>query len=345
LTEEEFNALENENKTSLYTMLQRDEAGALEVVWYHEFFAEKLQEASDLLSQAAEICEDPIFKKYLELRAEALMTSDYQASDFAWMDMKTSESNIDFVVGPIENYEDALYGYKAAFESFILLKDKEWSDKLARFNAMLPELQKNLPVDEKYKKGAPGSDSDINAYEVIFYAGDCNAGSKTIAINLPNDAKVHETKGSRKFQLKNALRAKFDMILMPIAEILIAEDQQKHVTFNSFFENVMFHEVAHGMGVKFLIDNPNLTCREALAETYTTLEEGKADILGLYLVTQLYAQGELTDGVVIDNKIQVQYGILRLSLSRLKILRYHLLVECCFQVFSFLILHFRFHQK
>jgi Peptidase family M49 len=334
MTEEEFNALENENKTSLYTMIQRDEAGALEVVWYHEYFAEKLQEASDLLLQASEICEDPIFKKYLELRSEALMTSDYQASDFAWMDMKTSESNIDFVVGPIENYEDALYGYKAAFESFILLKDKEWSDKLARFNAMLPELQKNLPVDEKYKTTAPGSDSDINAYEVIFYAGDCNAGSKTIAINLPNDPKVHETKGSRKFQLKNSLRAKFDMILVPISDLLIAEDQRQHITFTSFFENVMFHEVAHGMGVKFVIDNPQISCREALAETYSTLEEGKADILGLYLVTQLYEQGELTDGVVMDNYVTFLAGLFRSirfgassSHGKANLMRYNFFVE------------------
>jgi hypothetical protein len=311
MTKEEFEALEDENKTSLYTIIQRGENNDLIVKWYHEVYADKLQKASDLLAQAAEICEDPIFKKYLELRSEALITDEYQASDFAWMDMKDSESNLDFVVGAIENYEDALYGYKAAFESFILLKDKEWSAKLARFNDMLPELQKNLPVDAKYLKDKPGSDSDINAYEVIFYAGDCNAGSKTIAINLPNDAEVHKTRGSRKFQLKNAMKAKFDMILFPISEILIDESQQANVKFNAFFENVMFHEVAHGMGVKYVVENPKLTCREALAETYSTVEEAKADILGLYLVTQLHEQGELTEGEVLDNYVTFIAGIFR----------------------------------
>ncbi len=310
MTKKEFEAIEDPNKTSLYTLIRRNKAGDLKVVWYHEAYAEKLQKAHDLLLKAADLAEDEGLKKYLTLRAEALITDDYQPSDFAWMEMKNS--NIDFVVGPIENYEDALYGYKAANESFILLKDLDWSKKLAKFGAMLPELQKGLPIEDEYKKEIPGANADMNAYDVIYYAGDCNAGSKTIAINLPNDEEVHLKCGSRKLQLKNAMKAKFDKILVPIAEILINPKQLKHVTFNAFFENTMFHEVGHAMGIKNTIDGSQ-TVREALKEKYSSIEEGKADIMGLYLVTKLYEMGELTEGEVMDNFVTFFAGIFRSS--------------------------------
>jgi len=239
-----------------------------------------------------------------------LLTSDYQPSDFAWMDMKSSK--LDFVVGPIENYEDGLYGYKAAFESFILIKDMEWSKKLEKYAAMLPDLQKNLPVDDAYKTEIPGTDADLNAYEVVYYAGDCNAGSKTIAINLPNDEEVQLEKGSRKLQLKNAMRAKFDKILVPISELLINESQRKHVTFNAFFSNTMFHEVAHAMGIKNTVNGKG-TVRTALKEQYSSIEEGKADIMGLYLVTQLFDAGELEKGELMDYYVTFIAGIFRSS--------------------------------
>jgi hypothetical protein len=224
------------------------------------------------------------------------------------MDMK--ENNIDFVVGPIENYEDALFGYKAAQEAFILIKDVEWSDRLTRFAALLPELQKGLPVDQKYKNEVPGSDADLNAYEVIYYAGDCNSGSKTIAINLPNDEEVQLKKGSRKLQLKNAMKAKFDKILVPIADVLIDPSQRSYIKFDAFFANTMFHEVAHGLGIKNTLDGKG-TVREALKEQYSAIEEAKADILGLYMVTKLYEMGELTEGVVMDNYVTFMAGIFR----------------------------------
>jgi hypothetical protein len=310
MTKEEFEAFEDPNKTSLYTLIRRDENGALKCVWYHEAYADQLQKASKLMKQAAELAEDAGFKNYLNLRAEALITDEYQASDFAWMDMKTS--NIDFVVGPIENYEDALYGYKAANESFILIKDNEWSKKLAKFGAMLPDLQKKLPVEAEYKKEVPGSNADINAYDVVYYQGDCNAGSKTIAINLPNDEEVHLKIGSRKLQLKNAMRAKFEKILVPISEMLIDESQRKYIKFDAFFENTMFHEVGHAMGIKNTLDGSQ-TVRESLKEKYSSMEEAKADIMGLYLVTELYKMGELTEGEVMDNYVTFFAGIFRSS--------------------------------
>lgn len=300
MSKEEFEALKDPNKTSLYTIIRRDEKGALKVIWYHDFFAEQINKASDLISKAALLAEDAGLKKYLELRAKALLSDDYQASDFAWMEMKTS--NIDFVVGPIENYEDQLFSHKASHEAFILLKDNEWSKKLAYYTKFLPQMQKDLPVEANYKKEKPGLDVDLNAYDVLYYAGDCNAGSKTIAINLPNDEKVQLKKGSRKLQLKNAMRAKFDKILIPISDILIAPDQRKNVTFDAFFANTMFHEVAHGMGIKNTLDGKQ-TVRAALKDTYSAIEEGKADILGLYIITKLHEMGEMSEKELLDNYV------------------------------------------
>ncbi len=309
MTKEEFDALEDERKNGLYTIIKRDKSSKLKVVPYHEAYKKELQNVAGLLKQAEEFADDPGFKDYLTKRAEALLNGEYFESDMAWMSMKNNK--IDFVVGPIENYEDALYGAKTAFEAYILIKDTEWSAKLEHFASLLPELQKSLPVDEKYKQEIPGSDSDLGAYEVIFYGGDCNAGSKTIAINLPNDPKVHLEKGSRKLQLKNAMKAKFDKILVPISELLIAEDQQKHVTFDAFFENTMFHEVAHGLGIKNTLDGAG-TVREALKENSTAIEEGKADILGLYMVDILTKMNELgEDQVLMDNYVTFMAGLFR----------------------------------
>lgn len=308
MTSEEFDALKDPDKTSLYTMIRRDDKGKLRVIWYHDFFKEEITQAAALLDSAAALATDAGFRNYLTQRAEALRTDQYYESDLAWMDAKTSD--IDFVIGPIENYEDAMYGYKAAYESFLLIKDPEWSAKLAKYSALLPDLQKELPVDGKYKAEMPGTDSDLNVYDVILYRGDCNAGGKTIAINLPNDERVHIQKGTRKLQLKNAMQAKFDKILMPISEIVMNPEQQKMVDFNSFFENVTFHEVAHGLGVKNTINGQG-TVRSALMETYTTIEEAKADIMGLYIVDQLYKKGEMSGTSVENNYITFFAGIFR----------------------------------
>lgn len=310
MTAEEFESLADPSKTSLYTLLRRDEAGNLITVPYSVAYREQHEKAAELMRRAAELAEDAGLKNYLLSRAEALLTDDYQPSDFAWMEMKTS--NIDFVVGPIENYEDRLFGFKAAHEAFVLVKDLEWSTQLEKFNAMLPELQAGLPVDPAYKAETPGTDADMNVYYAIYYAGDCNAGSKTIAINLPNDPEIHLAVGSRKLQLKNSMKAKFDEILVPIANMLIDESQLAHITFDAFFENTTFHEVAHGMGIKNTITGKG-PAREALREYYSSIEEAKADIMGLYLVTKLYEMGEITSGEVMDNYVTFFAGIFRSS--------------------------------
>lgn len=309
ITKEEFLAWKEPLKESQYTMVRRDEKGALKAIPYHEYYAAKLGKVDSLFASAIAIAKNPQMKKYLTLRREALChTDDYFKSDMAWMDMKTS--NLDFVVGPIENYDDYLNGYKTSYESFILVKDTAWSNRLARFTKMLPELQKQLPCDPKYKKEVPGTSSDLYVYDVIYYAGDCNAGSKTIAINLPNDENVQLKKGSRRLQLKNAMRAKYDNIMLPIAKLMICDEQQKNITFPAFFGNVCYHEVAHGLGVKKTVTT-HKNLREALLNQYSAWEEGKADVCGLYLVQSLIEKGEITDCTVDDAYVTFIAGLLR----------------------------------
>lgn len=308
ITKDELNNADVKDKTGLYSVIRRDESGKLYSTSYSSAYKAELDKAAELLRQASKLAQDKEFANYLNLRADALVNNSYQASDFAWMDMKNNP--IDVVIGPIETYEDQLFGYRAAFESYVLVKDLAWSERLAKFAAFLPELQTGLPVDEKYKQEVPGSDADLNAYDVIYYAGHSNAGSKTIAINLPNDEEVQLQKGTRRLQLKNAMRAKFDKILVPIADQLIVPEQRKHITFDAFFANTMFHEVAHGLGIKNTITGKG-TVRQSLQEHASALEEGKADILGLYMVEQLLKKGELTEGTLEDYYITFMAGIFR----------------------------------
>lgn len=308
ITKEELNNADVEDKTGLYSLIKRDELGNLYSTPYSEEYAVELAQAAKLLRDASKLADDKEFANYLNLRADAIQSDDFQASDFAWMDMKNNP--IDVVIGPIENYEDQLFGYRAAYESYVLIKDLKWSERLAKFAAFLPELQKGLPVDSKYKQEVPGSDADLNAYDVVYYAGHSNAGSKTIAINLPNDEQVQLEKGTRRLQLKNAMRAKFDKILVPIAEQLIVPEQRKHITFDAFFANTMFHEVAHGLGIKNTITGKG-TVRQSLQEHASALEEGKADILGLYMVEQLLKKGEITEGTLEDYYTTFMAGIFR----------------------------------
>ena len=309
MSKEEFETAVKHDPTlsSLYTVVVRDADEKLKSVPYHVAFEDQMKRASASLQAAAKLAEEPGLKNYLDLRSQALVTGEYQESDLAWMDMK--DNRLDIVVGPIETYEDQLFGYKAGAEAYVLVKDMEWSDRLSRYASLLPMLQRGLPVPERYKQETPGTDSDLNAYDVIYYAGDSNAGSKTIAINLPNDEEVQLSRGTRRLQLKNSMRAKFDKILVPIANLLIDSEQRSHVTFDAFFANTMFHEVAHGLGIKNTLDGSS-TVRNALKEHASALEEGKADILGLYMVTKLQEEGEL-DVDVKDNFVTFMASIFR----------------------------------
>ena len=308
MSKAEFEAWQQPGKDGLYSIVTRNSDNALQLVPYSTAYAAQIDQIAQLLTKAADLAEDPEFAAYLKLRAKAMQTDDYQASDMAWMDMKNNP--VELVIGPIETYQDALYGYRAAFETFVLIKDQVWSERLARFTPYMPELQKGLPVSDEYKAETPGSDADLNAYDLAYCAGDCNSGAKTIAINLPNDEEVQAAKGTRRLQLKNAMLAKFNQILMPIADQLIAEDQRQYVTFDAFFANTMFHEVAHGLGIRNTLDGAG-TVRQALKEHASALEEGKADVLGLYMVQKLREMGEITEGEIMDNYVTFLAGIFR----------------------------------
>ena len=309
MTKEEFEELGLLDEKGLYSMVRRDEAGKLYTIPYHEFFRDQLEEAFGHLLEAAEICEDPELKKYLKLKSKALLTDDYTESDIAWVNMRNN--TLDIIIGPTEHYEDALYNYRTAYEAYILVKDKAWSKKLEKYIELLPQLQAELPVADEYKQETPNTDAaQLNAYDVIFYAGDCNSGSKTIAVNLPNDEEIQIKYGTRRSQLKNAMKAKFDHILLPISDILIEKNQRQHITFNAFFSNTMFHEVAHGLGIKETINGKG-SVREALGETFSALEEGKADILGLHMITQLKEKELIAEGELMDYYVTFLAGIFR----------------------------------
>ncbi len=308
MTREEFDALEDPLKNDQYSVIRRDKEGKLYVLPYHEAYAKELKKVDKLLAKAIKLADNEGLKKYLEARREAFKTDDYFESDMVWMDMK--DSKLDFVVGPIENYDDGVNGLKCSHEAFVLVKDEQWSNDLSKFAALLPEMQKLLPCDEKYKQEVPGTDCDINVYDVVYYAGDCNAGSKTIAINLPNDERVQLAKGSRRLQLKNAMKAKFDNIMVPIAKLMVCDEQVDSVTFNAFFGNTCYHEVAHGLGIKQTVTGRG-PCRTALGAQYSAWEEAKADVCGLFLTEQLIERGEITNTTVNQNYITFIAGILR----------------------------------
>lgn len=274
-----------------------------------------VKEHMDLAAKAIE-SEDSELANYLRMRAVSLIGDRYIESDIEWLKLN---SRLDIIIGPIENYEDKLAGRKTAYEAFVLVRDKEWGEKLKQYLVWLPKLQAELPVKPEYKPvlGASGTEGDdmagmpvmapnfppiprpsapqsqLAVFDAVFYAGDCNAGSKTIAVNLPNHEVLQEHWGTRRSQLKNTMRLKFDHILLPISKEVMHKSQRKNVTFDAFFNNVMFHEVAHGLGVKNLVANPEKTAREALGASYAPLEECKADVLGLYMVTSLHSAGVL----------------------------------------------------
>lgn len=308
ITKEEYDAYDNPDKGSLYTVLRRAEDGSLRTLWYHEAYEKEVKEMCALLDSAANLAENPDMKRYLLARKKAFETDNYYESDLAWMNMKSGK--LDFVVGPIENYDDNLNNAKASYEAYILLKDEVRSNDLGKYIKMLPELQKQLPCEPKYKTFVPGTSSDLNVYDAVYYAGDCNAGSKTIAINLPNDERVHKEKGSRRLQLRNSMQAKYDKIMIPIGNLVLSEKDQQHLNFDAFFWNVTFHEVAHGLGVKKTVTD-NISVDEAMKTQRSNWEEAKADILGLFMVCKLIEKGEITNITEEDAIVTYFVGLFR----------------------------------
>jgi len=297
ITKAEFESFVDSTKNSPYTVIKRGADKKLVSVPYSEEYGYYLSGINDNLRRIATMMVkfDSAFGKYLYYRGEALMNNDYNYSDKLWLE--SQDNVLDIIVGPIESYEDQFGGIKTSFETYIVAKDVEWSKKLQKYVALLPTLQKGLPVSKKYQTPLPGLKSQIGAYDVLMYAGDCNSGSKTIAVNLPNDEQVQAEYGTRRLQFKNVMKAKFDSILMPIVDVLIDEKQRKYVSFDAFFANTMFHEVAHGLGIKNTITDDKPVSL-ALGEYHAALEEGKADVLGLYMITELLTSKDITEGTI-----------------------------------------------
>lgn len=286
ITKEEFdewvkNHPEDEKAfTSEFTVIRRD-GDNLVAIPYSEYYKDKLTKASDLLLEAAENAENESLKNYLTLRAKAFLSNDYYDSDMAWMDLK--DHTIEVVIGPYEVYEDALFNYKAAFECFLTIVDPEETQKLKTFANYLNKMESNLPIPDEHKNFGRGSESPIMVVQEVFGAGDTKAGVQTLAFNLPNDERVRKAKGSKKVMLKNIHEAKYDKLLKPIAEIVLDSDQLKYVSFDGFFTHTLMHEMSHGLGPGFIkIDGKETEVKKELKETYSKIEECKADILGMF---------------------------------------------------------------
>ncbi|MBD3385316.1 peptidase [candidate division KSB1 bacterium] len=295
ISKEEFNSYIEERPpleddfTSTFTLIRR-EKGRLTAIPYHEAYKEWVSRAYTYLKEAAELSRELTLKKYLDLRAEALLTDDYFDSDMAWMDL---EGNLEIVIGPYEVYEDNLFNYKAAYEAFVCIVDQEESEKLSAAAQYLNAMEANLPIPDRYKNFDRGSSSPIKVVQEIFSAGDTKAGIQTTAFNLPNDERVREAKGSKKVMLKNIARAKYDKCWIPIVETILAEKPLKHVSFDAYFNHVLMHEMSHGLGPGniTLADGTETSVSKELKETYSVIEECKADVLGVYNLIFLMEKG------------------------------------------------------
>ena len=296
LTKEEFEKWlaahpgDRESFTSNFTVIHR-KGSDLVAVPYSQEYRQWLEPAARLLREAAALTDNASLKKYLELRADAFLSNDYYASDMAWMDL---ESPVEVTIGPYETYEDELLGYKAAFTSFVTVDIPKESSALARYKALLPWLESNLPLGDEHKSFTRGGESPIRVVDVVYTAGDTRAGVQTVAFNLPNDERVRQAKGSKKVLLRTTMRAKYDKILVPIAQRVLTPEQVDDLSFEAFYDEVLHHELSHGLGPgKIKKGGKETEVRLELKELYSTLEEAKADVMGVYNILALIEKGEM----------------------------------------------------
>ncbi len=295
ITREEFDewvAAHPENAAVLKsetTLIERTEDGGLTAVPYREAYSAQLEAAAENLLAAAERANNPTLKRFLELRAGALLSDDYYDSEVAWM--RLSNNLIEPTLGPYENYEDQLFGYKISYESFIGLKDPAESERLAELVANLPALEAALPIPDQHKYLDRSFMSPISVVTLIYAAGETRAGIQTIAFNLPNDPRVREGEGSKKVMLRNVIDAKFETILKPIAEQVLVPEQATRISVDPYFTRVLMHELAHGLGPDYVTGQPELTTRQALKDRYAAMEEAKADAVGTNSLRVLTGKG------------------------------------------------------
>ncbi|MPY87096.1 MAG: hypothetical protein GEU99_04160 [Luteitalea sp.] len=277
--------------TGFFTTIRRAPDGAFQLVPYSVEYQGELYAAAAHLRKAAVSTTQPSLKRYLETRAQAFGTNDYYESDVAWMEI---DASIEPVIGPYEVYEDEWFNYKAAFEAFVTVRDEAESKKLAALGHRLQSLEDRLPIDPQYRNPTLGALAPIRVVDVIFTAGDANRGVQTAAFNLPNDERVIREKGSKRVMLKNVQHAKFTKVLEPIANVLLAAADQPRVTFDAFFTHILMHELMHGLGPHDVtVDGRETTVRQELKELYSTIEEAKADVSGLWALQTLIDDNEL----------------------------------------------------
>lgn len=284
MTDAEFEAFSAPDKLSPYTLVTRGEDGALKTVPFHEAYAAHIEKICSYLQAAADITIKESVRNYLLEKIKALRSDDYYAADKAWLDM--TDSKMDLIIGPNETEDDQRYGRKASYGAFVLLKEEALTGQIDQLTAMLPELQASLPCDEAYKTFVPGANSDIFAYDALYYAGNYNAGIKVIAVNLPYDERVQAEQGTRTVLLHNIMNEKFYRIINPIGQTLLEGDHSVNLSSNAFFWNIVFREVAHGLGVKETV-NGRGSVSEALGNEALLIEEIKGNVVGLYLSSKL----------------------------------------------------------
>jgi len=303
ITKDEFNAWSNalspaekEQATGYFYVIRRDANGKLKAVPYSEEYREFLEPAAKLLREAAALTTNKTLKDFLSKRAAAFASNDYYESDVAWMDL---DSPIDVTIGPYETYEDELFGYKAAFEAYVTLRDEAESAKLVKFSQYLQEIEDHLPIDPKYRNPKLGSASPMRVVNEVFSSGEGNSGVQTAAFNLPNDERVVKEKGSKRIMLKNVQDAKFNKTLIPISRVVLDPAQQKDLAFDAFFTHILMHELMHGLGPHNInVGGQATTVRLQLKDQYSAIEEAKADMTGLWALQYLIDKG------VIDKSMQ-----------------------------------------
>ena len=307
MNQNDFFAIAGNEKFEPFTIVKKDTKGNLKVLPYHEAYKVQISKAVEHMRRGAELCDCGDFKAYLLQRAEDLLTDNFTKSDALWLELK--DNKIDFIAGPIENLEDHLIWTKYSYGAFILLRNVEWTKNVKKFSLLLPYLQKNLPVDDKFKSEAPAENSDIVIYDVLYNSGYCNAGNKLIGLNLPIGTEQVVT-NSRKIHFKNVMEAKFQKILQPITNLVIDEKQRKHVKFTSFFQNTIFYEISNSLGISQTINNKG-SVKDALKEHHAIIRELKNDVLRMFFITKLHEMNELKDVDLMDNYVTHMADVFR----------------------------------
>ncbi|MGO9126682.1 MAG: dipeptidyl-peptidase 3 family protein [Terriglobales bacterium] len=276
---------EQEDAKGFFTIIRwkensQSQTNNLLAVPYSQAYADNLSHAAALLHQAAALTDNESLKKFLDLRADAFLSNDYYDSDMAWMDL---DAPLDITIGPYETYADELFGYKAAFEAYVNLRDEEETAKLSAFTAHLQDIENHLPLDPQYRNPKLGAAAPIRVVDEIMSAGDGAHGVQTAAYNLPNNDRVVQQKGSKRVMLKNVQEAKFHAALLPIARRTLTRDAMVDVSFELFFTHILAHELMHGLGPhRIKVGDRDTTPREELKELFSAIEECKADVTGLF---------------------------------------------------------------